>query len=81
MNGQLDAQADLPAGELATGTYCIGGWVGSTLDDIEKGKYLTLLGLELGPLGRQACNQSFYRLRYHSKLLVLQYGINLQLRK
>jgi hypothetical protein len=34
------------------------------LDDVEKRKYLTLPGLELRPLGRPACSQSLYRLRY-----------------
>jgi hypothetical protein len=81
VNGQLDAPAALPARELATGTHCIGGWVGPALDDIEEGKCLTLLGLEIWPLGRPARSQSFYRLRYRGKLLVLKYGINLQLRK
>jgi hypothetical protein len=34
------------------------------LDDVEKRKFLTLLGLELGPLGRPVRSQSQYRLRY-----------------
>jgi hypothetical protein len=34
------------------GTHCTGGWVGSRagLDDVEKRKFLILLGLELRPL-------------------------------
>jgi hypothetical protein len=34
------------------------------LDHVEKNKFLTLLGLELGPLSRRARSQSLYRLRY-----------------
>jgi hypothetical protein len=34
------------------------------LDDVEKRKFLTLLRLELRPLGRPARRQSLYRLRY-----------------
>jgi hypothetical protein len=34
------------------------------LDDMEKIKFLPLLGLELQPLGRPARSQSLYRLRY-----------------
>jgi hypothetical protein len=41
-------------GERTPGTHWIGGWVDhrAGLDDLEKWKFLTLLGLELGPLGR-----------------------------
>jgi hypothetical protein len=37
------------------GTHGIGGWVGprAGLDDMEKKKLLTLLGLKLQPLGHQ----------------------------
>jgi hypothetical protein len=34
------------------------------LIDLEERKFLTLLGLELGSLGRPARSQSLYRLRY-----------------
>jgi hypothetical protein len=34
------------------------------LDDEKKRKFLTLLGLELRPVGRPARSQSLYRLRY-----------------
>jgi hypothetical protein len=34
------------------------------LDDVEKRKFLTLLGFEFQPLGRPARSQSLYRLRY-----------------
>jgi hypothetical protein len=34
------------------------------LDDVEKGKFLTLPELELGPLGHPARRQSLYRLCY-----------------
>jgi hypothetical protein len=35
-------------GERALSTHCIGGWVGprAGLDNVEKRKFLTLLGLE-----------------------------------
>jgi hypothetical protein len=44
----------------------IGGWVDprAGLDDVEKRKFLTLQGRELGPLGRPAPSQSLYRLSY-----------------
>jgi hypothetical protein len=44
----------------------MGGWVGSraSLNDMEKRKFLTLLGLELQPLGHPACSQLLYRLRH-----------------
>jgi hypothetical protein len=34
------------------------------LDDMEKGKFLTLPGLELRPVGRPARSQLLYRLHY-----------------
>jgi hypothetical protein len=34
------------------------------LNDVEKRKFLPLLGLELRPLGRPGRSQSLYRLRY-----------------
>jgi hypothetical protein len=47
-------------GERAPGTHWIGDWVDprAGVDDVEDRKFLTLLGLELRPLGRPA------RLRY-----------------
>jgi hypothetical protein len=36
------------------------------LDDMEKRKFFTLPRVELRPLGRPACSQSLYRLRYPS---------------
>jgi hypothetical protein len=56
----------------APGTHWIGGWVGPTasLDDVEKGKFLTLPGFELRPLGHPASSQSLYRLRYLGSLLL-----------
>jgi hypothetical protein len=53
-------------GETAPGTLWIGGWVDprAGLDDVEKGKFLTLPGFELRLLGRSARTQSLYRLRY-----------------
>jgi hypothetical protein len=54
------------AGERAPGTHWIGGWVDprTGLDVLENGKFLTLPGLELQPLGRPARSQSLYRLSY-----------------
>jgi hypothetical protein len=53
-------------GENVPGTHCIGDWVDprAGLEDVEKRKFFTLLGLELRPLGRPVCSQSLYRLRY-----------------
>jgi hypothetical protein len=53
-------------GERASSTHWIGGSVDprAGLDDVEKRKYLTLLGLELRCLGRPAHSQSLCRLRY-----------------
>jgi hypothetical protein len=52
-------------GERAPGTRWIGGWMDprAGLDDLEKRKFLNLLGLELRPLSRPARSQSLYRLR------------------
>jgi hypothetical protein len=52
-------------GRFTTGTHSIGGWVGlrAGVDDVEKRKFLTLLGLGLRPLGLPASSQSLYRLR------------------
>jgi hypothetical protein len=51
-------------GERAPCTHWIGGWEGPNagLDDVEKRKFLTLPGLEFGPL--VARSQSPYQLRY-----------------
>jgi hypothetical protein len=51
-------------------THWIGGWVDprAGLDNVEKRKFLTLLGLKLQPLGRPARSQSLYRLRYPSSI-------------
>jgi hypothetical protein len=38
----------------------------AALDDVEKRKFLPLLGLELQQLDRPASNQSLYRIRYPS---------------
>jgi hypothetical protein len=57
--------------ERATGTHSRGGWVDPRvgLDDVEKEKFFTLPGLELGPLGRPARSQSLYRLSYPGSFL------------
>jgi hypothetical protein len=49
------------SGERAPGTDCIGGWVDprAGLDEVEKRKFLTLLGHELRPLGHPARSQSW----------------------
>jgi hypothetical protein len=51
-------------GEGALSTHWIGGWVGprTGIDDLKKGKFLTLPGLELRPLGHLVRSQSHYRL-------------------
>jgi hypothetical protein len=36
----------------------------ASLEDVEKRKFLTLLGIELRPLGRPARSESLYGLRY-----------------
>jgi hypothetical protein len=61
----------IPGGR-ALGTPWTGGWVDprAGLDDVEKRKFLTLLGLELQPLGRPACSQSLYRLRYPGSIKI-----------
>jgi hypothetical protein len=60
-------------GERAPSTHWMGGWLGlrTGLDDVEKRKFLTLLGLELQHLGRPARSQSLHRLRYWKQLLVI----------
>jgi hypothetical protein len=55
--------------ERAPGTH----WKGSWVDDVDKRKFLTLLGLELRPLGRPARSQSVYRLRYSGSLTFQAY--------
>jgi hypothetical protein len=53
-------------GERAPGVHWLGGWMDPRvgLDDVEKRKFLTLLGLELRTLGRLTRRQSLYRLHY-----------------
>jgi hypothetical protein len=49
------------------------------LDDMEKRKFLPLLGLELRPLGRPVRSQSLYRLPYpgsHSKEFSFKFTIS-----
>jgi hypothetical protein len=57
--------------DLRPGTHRIEGWMDSRagLDDMEKRKFLILPELELRPLGRPACSQSLYRLRYPGMIL------------
>jgi hypothetical protein len=40
------------------------------VDDVEKRKFLNLLGLEFRPLGRPALIQLLYRLRYPGSLMI-----------
>jgi hypothetical protein len=53
-------------GERAPGTHWKGGWLSpkTGLEDVEKRKVLTLLGLKLRSPCRAACSQLLYRLRY-----------------
>jgi hypothetical protein len=59
------------------GTHWIRGWVGprTGLDDVEKRKFLTILGLELRPHGRPARSQSLYRLRYPGSSVVIKLSL------
>jgi hypothetical protein len=52
--------------ERAPGTHWLGGCMGprAGLDNVKKRKFLTLLKLEMRPLGRPARNQSLYQLSY-----------------
>jgi hypothetical protein len=61
-------------GKRASSTHWIGGWVGlrAGLDGMEKWKFLTLLELELRPLGRPIRSQSLYRLRYPDSMVRLR---------
>jgi hypothetical protein len=60
-------------------TQWIGGWVDprAGLDDIEKRKFLTLMGLELLTLSRLARSQSLYRLHYPGSLELVILQINI----
>jgi hypothetical protein len=73
VSGQFRALAALLPGKEPKGTHCIGGWVGlgAALDYMEKRKFLTLLGLELRPLGLPARSQSLYLLRYPGSLTAI----------
>jgi hypothetical protein len=66
VSAQSHALAALPPGKEPPVPIGLGGWVDprAGLDDVEKGKFLTLPGLELRPLGRPGRSQSLYRLRY-----------------
>jgi hypothetical protein len=65
-------------GERTPPTHCIRGWVDprAGLDDLEKRKLLTLLGLELQPLGLPACSQSLYYLRFSGSKCVVKPDYN-----
>jgi hypothetical protein len=54
------------AGEITPCTHPVGDWVSprTTPDDVENRKLLSLLGLELSPLGSPTRSQSLYLLRY-----------------
>jgi hypothetical protein len=70
-------------GEKSPGTHSIGGRRGprAGLDDVEKGKFLTLPGLELRPLRRPARSQSLYRLRYPGSQDFLVQFLNTKFRR
>jgi hypothetical protein len=65
-------------GERTPGTLWIGGWVGprASLDDLEKGKFLILPGLELRLLGHPARSQLLYRLSYPGPRKLLRASLN-----
>jgi hypothetical protein len=69
------------AGERAASIQWIGGWVDTRagLYDVEKKKFLILVGLKLRPLGRPAHSQSLYRLRYPGFLKNLDLDTNTDL--
>jgi hypothetical protein len=73
MSGQLHTPAALPSGERVPGI--IGTTVG--LDDVDKGKFLILPGLEFRPLSHPASIQSFYRLRYPGSFLEVRLTQNM----
>jgi hypothetical protein len=54
--------------ERAPDNHSIGDRVGygTGLDDLERRKILSLIGLELLPLSNPACSKSLYRMRYPS---------------
>jgi hypothetical protein len=58
-------------GERAPGTLWVGGLVNprAGLDDVKKGKFMTLPRLKLRPLSRPARGQSLYRLRYRGSII------------
>jgi hypothetical protein len=65
MNGQLHALAALSLGKSPQ--YPLERRLGgpqNRLDDVEKRKFLTVLGLELRLIGRPAHRQSLYQLHY-----------------
>jgi hypothetical protein len=66
--------------ERALGTHLTGGWVGprAGLDEVEKGKFLILPGLQSRPLGCPAYSQSLYRLRYPGSTGLARLKINNQ---
>jgi hypothetical protein len=47
-------------------SHWLGSWVGprTSLNDVDKRKFLILSGLDLRPLGRPVRSQSLYRLSY-----------------
>jgi hypothetical protein len=55
-----------PPRERAPGIHWIEGWVDprAGLGEVEKRTFLTLPGIELRPLGRQARSKSLFRLSY-----------------
>jgi hypothetical protein len=67
-------------GQRAPGTHWVGIWVGprAVLGDVEERKFLTLLGVELRPVGRPARSQSLYRLRYPGSKIIIVFIVNLR---
>jgi hypothetical protein len=57
-------------GRFSPGTHWIEG-PEAGLNDMERWKFLPLVGLELRPVGRPARSQSLYRLRYPGSKLSL----------
>jgi hypothetical protein len=72
---QFDTPAALAHRENDPGSSCVKGWAGprTSLHDVERRNILPLPGLKLQPLGRAACSQPLYRLRYRDSALNRRY--------
>jgi hypothetical protein len=74
MSGLLHLPGHFTPEERAAGTYWIGGWVDprTDLDDMDRRRFLLLLGFKLRPFDPPVYSQSLYRLshlfpKYHAE--------------